>query len=389
MLSPAHVQVIKATAPVVGAHAAEITATFYPLMFAKYPELNAVFNQAHQKSGAQPQALANAVVAYAVHIDNLGVLSDAVRTIVEKHASLNILPAQYKIVGECLMEAIGKVLGAAVTPEIAEAWGAAYWQLAEILIAAEEAEYARKEALPGGWRGARPMRIGETHKESDVITSFILAPVDGGAAMDFTPGQYLGLTFTIDGQVMRRNYSLSAAPNGKTYRISVKREPGGVVSQYLHDRADVGATIDAYPPAGDFTLRNTNAPILIVTAGVGQTPAIPMLTAALNSKRPVRYIHAALNGAVHAFKTTVDALAQETKAFAPIYVYSDPRAGDAPHHKGMVTQDLLASQIGAETEVYFLGPTPFMKMMRQHLQALKVPDQRVSYEFFGPKEALA
>ncbi len=152
------------------------------------------------------------------------------------------------------------MLGDAVTPEIGAAWGAAYWQLANLLIAAEENEYRRKAALTGGWRGTRRMRVVKRAAESDVITSFWLAAADGGPLMDFTPGQYLGLRLDIDGSTVQRNYSLSDAPNGKTYRISVKREPGGLVSNYLHDRVQPGFEFDAFAPAGEFTLAQNSSP---------------------------------------------------------------------------------------------------------------------------------
>src|SRR5215510_2184650 len=122
MLTPDQIAIIKATAPVVARHAERITTVFYPLMFERYPQVREVFNQAHQHGGSQPRALANAVVAYASNIDNLGALGVAVERIVQKHVSLNITPPQYQIVGECLLEAIGRVLGDAVTPEIGAAW---------------------------------------------------------------------------------------------------------------------------------------------------------------------------------------------------------------------------------------------------------------------------
>lgn len=389
MLTPDQVKVIKATTPVVGANAEKITRAFYPLMFAAHPELKEVFNQSHQRSGEQPAALAGAIVAYATHIDDLGVLSDALKTIIQKHVSLNIQPAQYEVVGTYLMKAIGEVLGDAVTPEVADAWGAAYWQLAELLISREETEYARKAVATGGWRGARRMRLVAKEKESEVITSFVFAPVDGGAVMDFMPGQYLGIKFNVRGQVVHRNYSLSAAPNGRTYRISVKREKQGLVSTFLHDDAAPGLEVDVYAPSGEFVLREGSAPIALITAGVGQTPALPMLDKALRENRPVTYIHAAINSATHAFKGHIDAIAENSPLLKPIYVYSEPLPGDTPTHVGFLTQEILAAHLpGPETEVYFLGPTPFMQLVRSSLRNLKVPDVKIAFEFFGPVETL-
>nr|WP_211112549.1 NO-inducible flavohemoprotein [Azospirillum sp. SYSU D00513] len=388
-MTQAQTDIIKATAPVVAEHAVEITSTFYPILFEKFPEVRAVFNQSHQRGGTQPQALANAIIAYASNIDRLDALKPALRCIVEKHVSLNITPDQYKAVGSSLMEAIGRVLGDAVTPDVADAWGAAYWQLADILIAAEDSEYSRKAALPGGWRGARRMRLVEKTPESAVITSFRFAPADGGPVMDFLPGQYLGVRLSIDGETVHRNYSLSDSPDGRTYRISVKREPGGVASNFLHNRLAVGGEIDVYPPAGEFVLQPGEADVLLVTAGVGQTPALPLARQALADGRRVRYLHAALNGTVHAFRGSVEGLAQAGD-FRQVICYSEPQPGDRPDATGFVTPALLAGLLepGRRTDAYVVGPKPFMACVLGALKELGVPQDRVFYEFFGPGEAL-
>lgn len=388
MLTPAQTAIIKATAPVVAQHAERITTVFYPLMFERYPEVREVFNQAHQNGGSQPRALANAVVGYAMNIDNLGALTAVVERIVQKHVSLNITPPQYQIVGECLMEAIGRVLGDAITPEVANAWSAAYWQLADLLISAEEKEYQRKATLTGGWRGTRRLCVVKRERESDVITSFWFAAADAGTLMDFTPGQYLGLRIDVDGQTVQRNYSLSDLPNGKTYRISVKREPGGLVSNFFHDHVQPGFEVDAFAPAGEFTLAETSKPVVLLTAGVGQTPALPMLDRALASGRRVIYLHAALNSAVHAFRERIDALASRHPNLQHAYIYSEPLPGDEPHHRGFVTSELLQKYTPADAEVYFLGPKPFMVHVNRTLRELKVAAERIRYEFFGPMEAL-
>jgi len=139
------------------------------------------------------------------------------------------------LVGECLMAAIGEVLGDAVTPEIAAAWEGVYEELAGLLIELEAHRYREFESRPGGWSGPREFRITATHQESAVIRSFVLEPVDGGPVADHEPGQYIGVKLTIDGEPVYRHYSLSDLPNGESYRISVKREPQGHASRHLHD----------------------------------------------------------------------------------------------------------------------------------------------------------
>ena len=103
-LSQATIDIVKATAPVVGENAEKITTTFYKIiMFDRYPPVKEFFNQSHQREGLQQKALANAVVAYALNIENLGALGGAVDEITERHASLNVQPEHYPIVGECLL----------------------------------------------------------------------------------------------------------------------------------------------------------------------------------------------------------------------------------------------------------------------------------------------
>jgi len=376
--------------PAVKAHAVDITGVFYPLMFDRYPQVKAYFNQAHQAQGTQRQALANAVVAYASNLDRLEVLGDAVSLIVQKHTSLEILPEHYPIVGECLMAAIQEVLGDAVTDEVFDAWAQTYQQLADILIGAEEAVYKANEEKKGGWRGGREFVLKRKQAESDVITSFYFEPRDAGPVADFQAGQYTCIVLEVDGQVVRRNYSLSNAPGESYYRLSVKREPGGVVSNYLHDELQVGQSVELAAPVGDFVLGEQNRPLVLLTAGVGITPAISMLEPALASGRSVQFIHAALSSASHAFKTYVDELAERFENLSVSYCYSAPLPGDQCDVQGFVDTQVLRSLIPspALTDFYFLGPKPFMQLSLNAAAELGVPAEQIRYEFFGPLQAL-
>jgi nitric oxide dioxygenase len=390
MLSEKTIAIIKTTVPALQQHANAITEHFYPLLFKQYPEVLPYFNQTNQGKGTQPKALANAVVAYGANIDELGNLSEAVQAIVQKHCSLGIQPEQYAAVGDCLLQAITAVLGAAATEEIIDAWGQAYGQLAEILIAAEERVYADTAQQAGGWRGEREFKVVKKVDESEVITSFYLEPSDGAEVMSFKPGQYITLLLNIDGQAMRRSYSLSDAPDTGYLRISVKREPNGAVSNYLHDKLQQGDSLKILAPCGDFFLRQSDKPLVLVTAGVGITPAISMLNVAANSDRTIHFIHAALNSQSHAFKEHVDQLSCEHKGIQTLYVYSDPSAECQPHATGFISKELIATQMSGINDVdyYFLGPKPFMQSALTIAKELGVPDSQVHYEFFGPKEDL-
>ena len=392
MLSAQTIALVKATVPALQQHGEAITRHFYGVMFAQHPEVKAFFNEAHQAHGTQARALAGAVLAYAAHIDRLEEIAGALPRIVQKHAALGVLPEHYPIVGRCLLQAIQEVLGAAATPEIVGAWAEAYGALAELLIAAEEQVYAANALRPGGWRGTRRFRVARREHESELITSFYLEPVDGGPLLAFAPGQYLTLVLEVDGEPVRRNYSLSDAPDKPWYRISVKREPGGRVSNWLHQHAAVGTELHAQAPCGDFVLQpsESSKPLVLVTGGVGITPAMSMLEAAAPTGRPIRFIHAARHGGVHAFRARVDAIAATHPNVVPLYVYDEPRRGDTPHATGRVTRELLAQALPANRDVdlYFLGPKPFMQSVYASGVALGVPQPQLRWEFFGPLEAL-
>ncbi|WP_295473442.1 NO-inducible flavohemoprotein [uncultured Pseudomonas sp.] len=391
MLNEAQRAIIKATVPLLESGGEALTTHFYQMMLAEYPQVRPLFNQANQASGAQPRALAFSVLMYARHIDRLEALGPLVGQIVNKHVALQILPEHYPIVGTCLLRAIREVLGEEIaTDEVIAAWAAAYGQLADILIGAEEAKYLENEIAQGGWRGARTFKVVRKERESEQITSFWFEPEDGGAVVSFEPGQYLGLKLLIDGQEVRRNYSLSAQANGRGYRISVKREAGGVVSGYLHDRLQVGERIELFPPAGDFALEASTRPLVLISAGVGITPTLAMLEAALPTGRPITFIHSARNGSLQAFRPWLEEQQRQHPQLRLHFCYSQPQAGDRFDAQGRLCQEVLASWLPEDRnlDAYFLGPAGFMASVKRDLKALGVPVAQSHYEFFGPAAQL-
>ncbi|MBS7561438.1 MULTISPECIES: NO-inducible flavohemoprotein [Pseudomonas] len=392
MLSVQDRAIIKSTVPLLESGGEALITHFYRMMLSEYPQVRPLFNQAHQASGDQPRALANGVLMYARHIDQLDQLGDLVAKIINKHVALQILPEHYPIVGACLLRAISEVLGSEIaTPEVINAWGAAYNQLADILIGAEAAIYDEKAQAPGGWRGAREFTLVDKVQESAEITSFYFEPLDRGPILAAEPGQYIGLQLFIEGEEVRRNYSLSALTSQGQYRISVKREAGGVASNYLHDQCPVGARIMLFPPAGEFTLEASDKPLVLISGGVGITPTLPMLEAALATERPVHFIHCARNGQVHAFRHWVDELAQRYPQLKRFYCYAeDDGISPAADKLGLLTREQLADWLPEQRDLdaYFLGPKGFMAAIKRHLKALGIPEQQSRYEFFGPAAAL-
>lgn len=399
MLNQATRQLVKDTAPVLKEHGVTLTRHFYARMFAHNPELKQIFNQGHQRAGSQQQALAMAVAAYAEHIEDPSVLAPVLTRIAHKHSSLGIRPEHYPIVGGHLLASIREVLGEAANDALIEAWGAAYGQLADMLIAEEAALYQGAAAQQGGWSGWRGFKVLRKVVESDEITSFHLVPADGGTVPGYRPGQYISVRVHVPalGFMQPRQYSLSAAPGGEALRISVKREsvrddkPEGGVSNVLHDEVHVGAVIDIAPPMGEFYLHaDRETPVVLISAGVGVTPMMAMLDHLLvhQPQRPVQFIHACRHGGVHAFAEHVANLAAEHPQLRSTVHYEHPRAqdqlGKAYHHAGRTDLAVLGDAVWQpDADYYLCGPVPFMQAQMATLASRGVPAERMHAEAFG------
>ena len=125
-MTPENIQIVKESAAVLGENAEALTRLFYQRLFEGDPQVKAYFNEANQHKGEQQQALAGAVVAYAINIEDPSVLGSAVELIAHKHVSLGIQPDHYPIVGKHLLGAIKELLGDQATDELINAWAEAY-----------------------------------------------------------------------------------------------------------------------------------------------------------------------------------------------------------------------------------------------------------------------
>lgn len=399
MITQDQKDLIKATVPILKENGVLLTTHFYKRMFAHNPELKNVFNMGNQQNGRQQTALAMAVLAYAENIENPAVLMPVVDGIGQKHVSLDIRPEHYIIVGEHLLASISEVLGAAATPEIIDAWGVAYTQLAQIMSGHETHLYNKQVQKKGGWTGWRPFIVKEKIAESTEITSFHLYPSDGGPVASFLPGQFISVRLFLPelNLLQPRQYSISSAPNGLYYRISVKKEtsgnlnPDGMISNRLHDSVNQGDLIDVSAPAGSFTLKTENDhPVVFISGGVGQTPLISMLEELIRSgsKKPKTWIHGCRDKNVHAFKDVIEYWAGEKKAINKHIFYNDidEQTTNEDLYEGWVDLNVLGNElIAPNTEYYICGPAPFISKHYKELVNKGISKDFIHFEEFGPQ----
>jgi len=147
-ISQRTIDIVKATAPAVKEHGEQITTRMYEIAFAERPDYRLGFENTwmvDSHGNGQARKLAASVYAYATHIDNLEELASAVDRIARKHVEARILPEQYSLIGNKLLEAMKDVLGEAATEDVMDAWSEAYNALATIFIDAEAKLYKEND----------------------------------------------------------------------------------------------------------------------------------------------------------------------------------------------------------------------------------------------------
>ncbi|MGT9471807.1 NO-inducible flavohemoprotein, partial [Escherichia coli] len=332
----------------------------------------------------------------ASNIENLPALLPAVEKIAQKHTSFQIKPEQYNIVGEHLLATLDEMFSPG--QEVLDAWGKAYGVLANVFINREAEIYNENASKAGGWEGTRDFRIVAKTPRSALITSFELEPVDGGAVAEYRPGQYLGVWLKPEGFPHQeiRQYSLTRKPDGKGYRIAVKREEGGQVSNWLHNHANVGDVVKLVAPAGDFFMAVADdTPVTLISAGVGQTPMLAMLDtlAKAGHTAQVNWFHAAENGDVHAFADEVKELGLSLPRFTAHTWYRQPSEADRAKgqfdSEGLMDLSKLEGAFSDPTmQFYLCGPVGFMQFAAKQLVDLGVKQENIHYECFGPHKVL-
>jgi nitric oxide dioxygenase len=394
MLSDRSRPVIEATLPALEGSIAEIAQRFYRHMFGAHPDLlDGVFNRGNQAEGTQQMALAASVVAFATTlVKSPEQLPDQLLSrIAHKHASLGISPDQYRVVHDNLFWAIADVLGDAVTPEVAAAWDEVYWLMAYALVNQERGLYSARGVRPETvWR---QWRVEQKIQETEDVVTFVVRRIDHRSVRTSLPGQYVTVKVRMpDGVHQPRQYSLTRADDGEHRQFSVKRvhgdgKPDGEVSTLLCQSVQVGDLLTMSLPFGDVVLDDSGRPLVFLSAGVGITPMVGMLShlVAAGSDLQVHVLHADLDEGSFALRRQVLA---DVRALpdATLHVWYERGADGTLPVDGVFAGQMDFSQVDlpAGAGYYMCGPLPFMQTARSALMERGVPPRDIQYEVFGP-----
>jgi ferredoxin-NADP reductase/MOSC domain-containing protein YiiM len=243
---------------------------------------------------------------------------------------------------------------------------------------------ARRTPSEPAWSGFRSVRVARLVHETDLVTSVYLRPTDGKPLPPPLPGQYLAVRLPGDPPVIR-NYSLSAS-TVDGYRISVKREPKGVVSSYIATALAVGDQVDIAAPRGEFVLGDGGEPVVLLSAGIGVTPVLAMLhaLAAQHSTREVWWLHSTRGRATHALADEARRLLDALPNARSHIIYTSEAA--APRRLDRSALEQLDLPVAAQA--YICGPAGFMDAMTAALADLGLAGSHIHTEQFTSLAAI-
>src|SRR5580704_12096204 len=290
-----------------------------------------------------------------------------------------------------------QVLRALRIPALSGGWKASFQEMLDQSGQLAGNAGLTKASPPPAWPGFRPLAVTGISRETETVISVHLADPGGGSVPAALPGQFLTLRLHPDpaGRPLLRSYSLSGPPGAPDYRISVKREEHGAGSQFLHTRVRAGDLLEAAAPRGTFTLRPGQAPVLLISAGVGATPVLAMLhaLAAAKSTRDIWWLYSSRRRADEPFAAESRALLAALPGAHRHICFTSPAPDDVQGRDydtaGRLSAPVLAGlDLPADADAYLCGPPAFMTDISAGLAAGGIGAARIHTEVFGAGPAL-
>jgi ferredoxin-NADP reductase len=253
----------------------------------------------------------------------------------------------------------------------------------------------RLTPLPNGENAKSPMRLLLSQIEQQTHdTKTLRFQVPGERRFCAKPGQFLTFQWTINGQRVRRSYTVSSSPVDENHvEITPKRIENGYVSVFLNERAKPGLTVEASGPYGRFYFDETlHQSIVLIAAGSGITPMISMLRYIDDHKltTPVTLLYCVRTAADIIFESELSRLSRSLPNFKHALCLSRPDPA-WKGHSGRLTEEFVSQYVtDPNSPTFFLcGPKGFMDNARQILLTLGVNQDRILRESFGESKPSA
>jgi ring-1,2-phenylacetyl-CoA epoxidase subunit PaaE len=228
---------------------------------------------------------------------------------------------------------------------------------------------------------------------SDAVSVAFEVPPQQQPEYQFKQGQYITLKLTVNGEEIRRSYSLCSSPYEKELRVAIKEVSGGKASTFINRDLKIGASMEVMTPMGTFhtVLSGVNKKSYVLFAGgSGITPMMSIIKSILYVEKQshITLIYANKDEESTIFKAEIDALASANQSLKVVYVFDKPKAQISDLQTGIITATKALALIenfgGVNADEYFIcGPGPMMENVKSTLETLKIAKEKVHIEYFN------
>jgi ferredoxin-NADP reductase len=247
-----------------------------------------------------------------------------------------------------------------------------------------------KRSIPVWSTGETTLRVADIIDETDDVKTFRMVGIDP-ILFSYRPGQFITLNLDIEGKKILRSYSLSSSPSRPhTLEVTVKRVPGGLVSNWLADNLKLGDLIKVRGPSGKFTCFEFPArKILLVGGGSGITPVMSMCRWIVDTTADVdvKFFVAVRTPRDIIFRKELELMSARHSGLQVVVTSSAMGSGTEAWmgFSGRCTQkmfEMIAPDIN-ERHIFMCGPEPFMTAVKEILRGMNFPLANLHTESFG------
>ncbi|MBR0783179.1 2Fe-2S iron-sulfur cluster-binding protein [Bradyrhizobium iriomotense] len=243
---------------------------------------------------------------------------------------------------------------------------------------------------PGrSWKGK--LRICAIYQETPNVKTFRLqAPGGGAIPFAFLPGQFLTYAIEIDGKTVRRSYTIASSAAQTAYvETTIKREDGGLLSDYMHGHLKEGDLVEVAGPSGAFTFTGAEADsVVLIGGGVGITPLMAAIRYLSDIAWPgqIYLVYGAQTTEQFIFRDELEYLQRRMNNLHVAATMMRAAGTSWMGSEGQITAEFLTQAVPdlAKRRVHLCGPPGMMEALRKTLVGLGVPREQIKTEAFGP-----
>ena len=244
---------------------------------------------------------------------------------------------------------------------------------------------------PNSWTGL--LRVARIFDETASVKTFrLIDPLFGRLPFAYLPGQFLTVTATVNGESIKRSYTISSSPTDRDYcEITVKREEHGAVSRFLHEQVHEDDTLQITAPSGRFTFTGEESTsVVLIGGGVGVTPMMSAVRYLTKRSWPhdIYFVFAGRSKGDLIFREELEHLQRRYSNLHLTIVLDEVHPSEEGYIRGRITREVLESRIPdlPSRRVHICGPPPMMNAVKALLTEMGVPADRVRSEIFQGKE---